>query len=191
MAVKLSGPRRGDIILNPTWNTSEIFAQADIPYGRHLTGDYIPVQACRGQTIGQADISLTDTGWRLAVPLKSLPGTGHQNIKVTWGTAFCGNSLAEIGGEVILAAGEAPWGGPVASLPYCADPQKGHGSGMFPAGYGNFPGPVFPWDPGGGGCGPWTDIIYPCQPHCPPPSPVPLPGGFLLLLTGLIRMVWT
>jgi hypothetical protein len=94
LGIKMFGHNKGNILLNPVWETTESFVDIG-EYCRDISGEYIRVIAKDGVVIGKAVITedeVTPGKWMITVLIsrKILEG---KDILVSWATARCGNSL--------------------------------------------------------------------------------------------------
>jgi hypothetical protein len=184
LAVKLSGLNRGNILLNPQWETSQIFQPIGVPFGRYVDGEFIPVQATGGTVIGEAEIEWLEQGngeyvVKIKISLdclKNLSDMKGGKITIEWTTAFCGNSL--VVGECNIQTPQTGWGGggPGYILPtsYPATPvswPSGGGGGFSGGGSGGGSGGS---EGGGGGD---EDHHH---------HPVPIPGTLSLFGSGIL-----
>lgn len=101
LAVKMGGREFGQIYHKPEYDTSEIFLDTGVPFGRYENGEYIPVQVSKGQLFGKAQVIWQEHGEEkylisISLPLKVFAKIFASGwLKFQWATAFCGNSLVE------------------------------------------------------------------------------------------------
>jgi len=198
LAVKLSEYRRGLVLFDSAWATSEMFAQIPgLDYGRNPDGSFIKVQARRGIPVGQAEVDWADLKngeylITIRIPQEIFRRLGISGLlKFRWATAFCGNS--KVKAEYTLIFPEGGWGpgGPAGYIPPTGSSVTG-----VPSYYAGICSPGGVSSGGGGGSPPeypppsFPPPPFPPPPYPPPPPPppIPIPGTMMLLGSGLIGL---
>jgi hypothetical protein len=179
LAIQMQKPIRGNILKNPDWTTSKIFEDIDEDC-KDLDGNHIRVLAKNGKFVGKALFEEEKFGEKYLVKIYIPSRLIKGKIKVSWGTALCGNCLVEDSAYILKKETQnkyvqspiyfdLPKQNPVIS--YYSPPT----TQSYPFGWSDTG--DYPW---------WYDIITPKPPT--PPAPVPIPNLFLSSFIIILRI---